>query len=81
MLGVDLPPRPVHGKRSQGVTGKTSFEATSFEARLTEAKFIASGELRIVLLIPDEYAEEGATLRDAFACGLLVRIEKLSHAK
>lgn len=81
MLGVSIPPRPVEGRRHGSVSGKTSFESTSFEARLTEAKFIASGELRIVLLIPDEYAEEGATLRDAFACGLQVRIEKMSHAK
>ena len=82
MTGVDLPPRPVAlGTRGGRVTGASKFEAATFEAKLNKAEFISTGEMRVILLIPDTYADEAALLRQAFSCGLLVRIEKTSYAQ
>ena len=52
-----------------------------FEAKLNKAEFISTGEMRVILLIPDTYADEASTLKDAFSCALLVRVEKTSHVK
>ncbi len=82
ITGVELPPRPKSTSGIGGrVTGASKFEQAVFEARLNKAEFISTGEMRVILLIPDTYADEAATLRDAFSCALLVRVEKTSHVQ
>lgn len=76
MLGVSLPPRPVENR---GVSGISDFESATFEAKLYEAKHLASGQMRIVLLIPESDREQGRRLADAFACGLVVEVRKKSY--
>lgn len=61
---------------SRGVSGATRFESATFEGKLHECKFLPSGELRIVLLVPEDDSDEGVKLKDAFACALSVTIEK-----
>lgn len=79
---MSLPPRPVPlGTRGGRVTGQSKFERAVFEAKLNKAEFISTGEMRVILLIPDTFADEASALRDAFSCALLVRVEKTSHGK
>jgi hypothetical protein len=58
------------------VSGATKFERATFEGKLHECKFLPSGELRIVLLVPEDDSDEGVKLKDAFACALSVDITK-----
>ena len=78
---MDLPPRAVSYKRGGAVSGVTTFAKATFEAKLNKAEFISTGEMRVVLLIPDTFADEASTLRGAFSCALLVRVEKTSHVQ
>lgn len=61
------------------MSGATSFESATFEAKLHELKFLPSGDCRIVLLIPESDGEIAAELRQAYPLGLTVRVEKMSH--
>jgi hypothetical protein len=61
------------------VSGVTSFDGATFEARLQEAKHLPSGEMRIVLLIPENDKEAGKRMADAFSCGLVVEVTKKTH--
>lgn len=81
-LGVHVAPTVfVSGRGRGGLTGRTRFESAAFEASLLEAKFMPSGEMRIVLMVPEEHSDEAVQLKDAFACALMVKVEKLSHGK
>lgn len=81
VTGVSLPPRPSSATRGRGVSGVSSFEEATFEAKLHELKFLPSGDCRIVLLIPESHGETAAELRQAYPLGLTVRIAKMSHDK
>ena len=81
MTGVDLGPRPMPNATRRGVSGATRFESATFEGKLHECKFLPSGELRIVLLVPEDDSDEGVKLKDAFACALSVKVEKLVHGR
>jgi hypothetical protein len=63
------------------VTGKTDFDGASFEATLNECKFLASGEMRIIFIVPDAESDEAVKLRKAYACSIKVNVERLSHAR
>jgi len=74
---VSLPPR-MAGTRGR-VTGATTFDEATFEARLHELKFLPGGECRIVLLVPEDSSDQAVAMKDAYACALQVRVEKQSH--
>jgi hypothetical protein len=66
---------------SRGVSGASKFESATFEAKLHECKFLPSGELRIVLLVPENDSDEGVKLKDAFPVRLHVAIEKRTYGQ
>ena len=74
---IGLPKDPSNRR----VSGKSPFVGASFEATLNAAGFLPSGEMRVILIIPDSEADEAAKLRHAFACSLRVNVERLSHEK
>ena len=74
---IGLPKDPSNKR----VSGKTKFDGASFEATLNEAKFLPSGEMRLVFILPDSEADEGVKLRHAYACSIRVSVERLSHEK
>jgi hypothetical protein len=77
VTGVSLPPR---GRKSTSrtVSGRSDFQAATFEAKLIEAKFMPSGEMKISFTIPESDSDEATLLRTAFSLGLRVRVEKKS---
>src|ERR1035437_1566311 len=72
---------PTPKRRGSQVTGKTDFAGASFEATLNECKFLASGEMRIIFIVPDSESDEAVKLRKAYACSIKVNVERLSHAR
>jgi hypothetical protein len=72
---------PTPKRRGSQVTGKTDFAGASFEATLNECKFLASGEMRIIFIVPDSESDEAVKLRKAYACSIRVNVERLSHAR
>lgn len=78
---MSLPPRALGEASRRGVTGASSFEEATFEAKLHELKFLPSGECRIVLLIPESDGATAAELRQAYPLGLQVTVEKMSHGR
>jgi hypothetical protein len=60
------------------VSEPTPFVRTVFEAELHEVKFMPSGQMRVMFVIPEEEAvERGAILRRAYACGVMVTVERI----
>lgn len=74
---IGLPSDPSHRR----VSGKSSFKGATFEATLNEAKFLPSGEMRVIFIIPDSESDEAVELRRAYACSLKINVERLSHAR
>src|ERR1035437_9933457 len=72
---------PAPKRRGSQVTGKTDFAGASFEATLNECKFLASGEMRIIFIVPDSESDEAVKLRKAYACSIRVNVERLSHER
>src|ERR1035437_7604111 len=72
---------PAPKRRGSQVTGKTDFAGASFEATLNKFEFLASGEARVVFIIPDSDNDAAALLRKAYACSVRVNVERLSHAR
>ena len=60
----------------RGIAAPSTFESCRFEAKLHELKHLPSGEMRIVMLVPESDSDEGIKLRDAYACGLEVAVRK-----
>jgi hypothetical protein len=65
--------------RSAVSTGDGSFDSATFEAKISEVKGMPSGELRVVLLIPESDSKEGRTLLDAYAHALQVKVSKMRY--
>lgn len=52
------------------------FEGAVFEAKLYELKHLPSGEIRMVLVIPESDRAEGTKMADAYAHALRVTVGK-----
>ncbi len=63
------------------MSGKSSFAGTSFEATLHELRFMPSGELRVLFVVPENEADAAVKLKDGYASSLKVTVERLSHAR
>lgn len=57
----------------------TPFERATFEAKLHEIKMTASGDFRVIILVPATDDSEAVKLRQAYACALRVTVEKQSY--
>ena len=60
----------------RGISAPSKFESARFEAKLHELKHLPSGEMRVVILIPETDSDEGTKLRDAYSCALEVAVRK-----
>lgn len=58
------------------VSPNQRFSGARFEAKLYEAKHLPSGEMRLVLLVPERDKPEGTKMADAFACALVVDVSR-----
>lgn len=74
---IGLPKDPSNKR----VSGKTPFAGASFEATLNECKFLASGEMRLIFIVPDSESDQAVKLRHAYACSIRVNVERLSHER
>lgn len=73
------------GPRTRGgpttLSVNDEFESATFEAKINEVKFMPSGELRIVLLVPEKDTKEARELGSAYSAALSVAVTKISHAR
>lgn len=54
----------------------TRFSGAVFEAKLYELKHMPSGEIRMVLVVPESDRAEGTKMADAYAHALRVSVQK-----
>jgi hypothetical protein len=69
------------GLKSREIAGPSNFSSATFEAKLHEAKYTPSGEMRVVLMIKQQDKPEGQKLADAFGTGLQVTVTRKSYGK
>lgn len=75
-MGAPVGRQPKTNRR--GIAAPAKFTKCRFEAKLHEAKFLPSGEMRVIFLIPDYDGDEAVKLKDAFPCALEVGVRKAS---
>jgi hypothetical protein len=69
------------GVHKSPVAGGGNFQSATFEAKLHEAKYTPSGEMRVVLMIKQQDKPEGQKLADAFGTGLQVTVVRKSYGQ
>lgn len=76
--GVTIPSRTERkGGAGRSVSAAATFDGATFEAKVHEVKIMPSGEVRLVILVPESDKAEGVKMGDAYAFALRVTVDKM----
>ena len=70
---------PVAPPKKGRLSGAPKFDHATFEATLYEVKHQPSGDMRVVIVIPQSDNDEGVKLKDAYGAALLVTVAKMGR--